>query len=69
MMDTLVGTDGYSFWKAGDRWLTHRCNCKSELLKTVVWYAAYNNTRLQTIPGAEAGLVNFVYEAIYLLIQ
>ena len=64
MMDTLVGTDGYSFWEIGDELPYSSTDVTANLnyFKTVVWYAAYNNTASanDTYNRAEASLVNFV---------
>ena len=64
MMDTLVGTNGYSFWEIGDELPYSSTDVIANLnyFKTVVWYAAYNNTASanDTYNRAEASLVNFV---------
>ena len=64
MMDTLVGTDGYSFWEIGDELPYSATDVTANLnyFKTVIWYAAYNNTASanDTYNRAEASLVNFI---------
>ena len=64
MMDTLVGTEGYSYWEIGDELPYSSVDITANLnyYKTVIWYAAYNNTASanDTYNRAEASLVNFI---------
>ncbi len=73
MMDTLVGSEGYSFWEIGDELPYSSTDVISNLryFKTVIWYAAYNNTASanDTYNRAEASLVNFVMSGGHLFIN
>ena len=64
MMDTLLGQEGYSYWEIGDELPYSSTDVSSNLnyFKTVIWYAAYNNTAAanDTYNRAEASLVNFI---------
>ncbi len=64
MMDTLVGSEGYSYWEIGDELPYSSVDITANLnyYKTVIWYAAYNNTASanDTYNRAEASLVNFI---------
>ena len=64
MMDTLLSSNGYSFWEIGDELPYSATDVTANLnyFKTVLWYAAYNNTASanDTYNRAEASLVNFI---------
>ena len=64
MMDTIHGSEGYSFWEIGDELPYSSIDITANLnyFKHVVWYAAYNNTSSanDTYNRAEASLVNFI---------
>ena len=73
MMDTLHGSDGYSFWEIGDQLPYSSADITANLnyFKHVLWFAAYNNTASasDTYNGAEASLVNFIMEGGNLFIN
>ena len=73
MMDTLYGSEGYSFWEIGDELPYSSTDITSNLnyFKHVIWFAAYNNTASasDTYNGAEASLVNFIMEGGNLFIN
>ena len=48
MMDTLTGSEGYSYWEIGDELPYSSVDVTANLnyYNTVIWYAAYNNTCL-----------------------
>ena len=64
MMDTLTGSEGYSYWEIGDELPYSSVDVTANLnyYNTVIWYAAYNNTASanDTYNRAEASLVNFI---------
>ena len=64
MMDTLAGSEGYSYWEIGDELPYSSVDVTANLnyYNTVIWYAAYNNTASanDTYNRAEASLVNFI---------
>ena len=64
LMDTLAGAEGYSYWEIGDELPYSSVDITANLnyYKTVIWYAAYNNTASanDTYNRAEASLVNFI---------
>ena len=64
MMDTILGLNQYSFWEIGDELPYSSTDVTANLnyFKTVIWYAAYNNTSSanDTYNRAEASLVNFI---------
>ena len=64
LLDTLIGPDQYSYWEIGDELPYSSTDVTANLnyFKTVLWYAAYNNTGAanDTYNQAEASIVNFI---------